>query len=383
MNIVFYTNILTPYRRHFFDLLHEECRKQGDTFKILLMAETEANRNWFYSDLKTDYTYCLPGKTIQIGSAYIHINPTLIKTIKKIQPDIVICGGSYLCPGVWQLVSLRKRNYACYYWSESHLNEKRNYGSLKIKVREALRHWIYSKFDGFCFAGELSKKFIDKYSNKPKKTVFVPNLIEEEKFSKALKYTQQERLDLRNHYGIEQNKIVFLCPARLAPEKGILEFLNLYSLCPDKNNGTILIAGDGVLREQIKAQSKTLGLDVHLLGYQSQEQMISLYAMSDIFLLPSLSDPNPLTCIEALWTGLPMLISRHCGNYPEVIRQGENGYVFSYEDKNTTVNYIQSMLNSSASWREKAGEVSCGIAEDKYNGAKTVSRIIYELKQKE
>lgn len=51
--------------------------------------------------------------------------------------------------------------------------------------------------------------------------------------------------------------------------------------------------------------------------------MIELYSISDVFVLPSISDANPLTCIEALWTELPLFISENCGNYPEVIEQGK------------------------------------------------------------
>lgn len=259
MNIVIYTNILTPYRKGFFDLMAAECERQGDSLKILVMTANESNRTWFYDDFKADYTELLPCKTLHRGSAYVHINPTLMKRIAEIEPDIVICGGNYLCPGVWQIVNRRKRKYSCYYWSESHLNEKRNYGSLKIKIREAIRYRIYSKFDGFCYAGEMSKKFIDKYSGGGKKAVFMPNIIEEEKYKKAREFSQQEKMDLRRHYGIEENQTVFFCPARLSPEKGILEFLDLYSSCPDKAAGTIVIAGDGVLRKQIESYIDNVG----------------------------------------------------------------------------------------------------------------------------
>ena len=48
MQFVVYTNILTPYRLHFFNAMDRELRARGDIFHVLLMAETEPNRNWYY-----------------------------------------------------------------------------------------------------------------------------------------------------------------------------------------------------------------------------------------------------------------------------------------------------------------------------------------------
>jgi glycosyltransferase involved in cell wall biosynthesis len=56
--------------------------------------------------------------------------------------------------------------------------------------------------------------------------------------------------------------------------------------------------------------------------------MLTLYAQADGFCLPSLSDPNPLSVIEALWAGLPLLLSTKVGNHPECLEQGKNGFAF-------------------------------------------------------
>ena len=96
MQFVVYTNILTPYRLHFFNAMDRELRARGDIFHVLLMAETEPNRNWYYEDLKTEYTMLLRHKTFTVSGAYIHWNPDLKHTLQQLRPDVVICAGSYL-----------------------------------------------------------------------------------------------------------------------------------------------------------------------------------------------------------------------------------------------------------------------------------------------
>ena len=108
MNIAIYTNILTPYRKFFYDALYRECKKRGDNFNVLLMADTEPNRNWKYNDLKAEYTILLENKTFAIGETYIHYNKNLKKVLKDLKLDILICAGGYLCPGIWRALKLKK-----------------------------------------------------------------------------------------------------------------------------------------------------------------------------------------------------------------------------------------------------------------------------------
>lgn len=377
MNIAIYTNILTPYRKHFYDALYAECERNGDNFHVLLMASTEPNRNWNYDEYKTEYTMLLDSKTITLGNAYIHINKNLKAVLKNLRLDVIICAGSYLCPGVWDVLAWKKKlGYETFYWSESHLNEIRNYSGIKIRLREVIREKIYKKFDGFWYAGEMSLRFIKKYANENAKMFFMPNLIEEAKYPKAALVTDAEKIILRDKYQVDKANTVFICPARLSSVKGIDRFISLFAKCPDNHKATILVAGDGELKEVIEKKSKDLKVDVRLLGFRSQDSIIELYKLSDIFLLPSLSDPNPLTCIEALWAGLPLFISEHCGNYPEVIRAGENGFVFSYKDSKDAILKLQKVINTDAGWRKNAKCVSQNIANEKYCSNKVVIEIM-------
>lgn len=375
MKIAIYTNILTPYRKYFYDLFYECCSESGHEFNVLVMAETEDNRTWKYADLESSYTTLLDSRTISKGEIYIHINSNLMERIRLLQPDIVVVAGSYLCPGAWEISRNKKKyGYKCLFWSESHLHEQKGNSNIKNAIREIVRKKFYKKYDGFWYAGKLSKEFITKYATSDAKYCFVPNLIDESVYQNSYHMSKTQKQDIRQSLQIENNKKILFCPARLSPVKGILEFLNILEKLNQKQNVVFLIAGDGELKGHIENKAKEKKLDVRLLGNKSQEEMVRLYGVADIFVLPSLSDPNPLTCIEALWAGLPLFISEHCGNYPEVIDSGNNGFVFSYGNIDVASELLEKLLSQSELMREQ----SVCKAINQYNSKAVTKRIIGE-----
>lgn len=379
MNVVLVSNILTPYRKIFYDKLYEIFKENDINFNVIVMADTEPNRKWKYDDYKSNYTKKLKSKSITLKGIYIHINTDIEKTLTNINPDIIIAGSSYLSPTIWRLISLKSRyKYKLYYWNESHLYEKRDYNKVIFKIREDMRKFIFKKFDGFWYAGEYAKELIQKYCKEDKEMIFVPNLIENTKFYKANEFSEDEKNKIKNKLNIERNKFIFICPARLSEVKGIDKFIEKYKGCRNKNNATILIAGEGELKERIEEMIRRYNLDIRLLGYKNEDEMIELYAIADCFLLPSLSDPNPLTCIEALWSGLPLLVSNHVGNSPETIIKGINGYVFNYNEDNF-LNIIENMIDSSQEWISNAKINSLKIAKNTYDCEKEVKRIVNQL----
>lgn len=297
------------------------------------------------------------------------------KFLKKIKPDVVISAGSYLCPGTWKVASLKKKiGYKAYFWSESHLGEVRNFGGVKIRIREKLRKSFYKKYDGFLCPGKLAFSFVNKYASEDAKKIQLPNLVDETVYTKKLSGVNPlcEKLH-------KEGKIILFIPARLTEVKGIGPFLELISKVKNKSMISLIVAGEGKLLEQLKSMAKTLGVEVFFLGPKKQDEVAALYKYTDIFALPSISDASPLTCIEALWSKKPLLVSNHVGNYPEVISQGQNGYMFSYDHKNEAISIIESLTSKDADWLKKAGDISYDIAMKIYDSRKTVKRVKEEL----
>lgn len=379
-SVVLLTNIMTPYRKFFYDELHRELKNRNINFHVVLMARTEPNRNWNYEDYKTEYSILLRGKTVTVGGVFIHINKGIKKLYKKLKPDVVVCAGSYLYPALWETQKLSKKfDYMTYYWSESHLGEVRNYSGLKTKLREGIRKKVIGGFDGFWYAGKLSREFIECYARKNANYIFVSNLINEKKFDAVNSYSIGKRSEIKKLYNIPDGKKVLLTPARLSPVKGIMEFLELYKDVAARSNAIYLIAGDGELKEAIEKFSREHQLDVRLLGYKSEDEMLDLYAIADVFVMPSLSDPNPLTCIEACWCSLPLLVSKHVGNYPELVEEGVNGFVIDYGDTIVSIEKIQEIITADENWYRSAEKYSNSVAAQRYSSENEVYCIVKEM----
>ena len=379
MRIALLTNILSPYRKSFFDELYSELVERNIEFKVFVMANSEKNRTWEYNEFKACYTELLAYKTINISNFQIHLNRNFKKRLLEFRPDILISSGSYLLPAVLTSIKLRSSlRYKLLFWSESHLDEERGYNRLIYALRHCLRMCIYQRFDGFWYAGEKSLEFIKRYCSSESVFHFVPNLINQKDFYKA-NDLRRDKTNLRISRGIPEDRFVLICPARLSHVKGLLPFLRLFSQCKTKFTTTLLIAGDGELRDELQSFIDSHDLDVRLLGHQSQDEMIRLYALADAFLLPSLSDANPLSCIEAIWAGLPLFVSRHVGNYPEIVRQGENGYVFSYQNPDEAIALLDTLASSDSKWLANASKVSLSVATSIYNSEVAVKHLVESM----
>lgn len=379
MKVVLLTNILTPFRIFYYDMLYEEYNRQNIDFSVLVMVPNEPGRTWQYDDFKRKYTTLLKGSLKKISGIDWIVNTDIEQRIVEKNPDVVVCAGSYMNPSVWKAIKLKKKqNYKVLFWSESHLNEKRNYNSAKLWLRNQFRKKVLNGFDGFWYAGKMSKAFIDRYVKTPKKFIFVPNMIEEKVYFEATNYTNEMRQAVREKYQLNTGRKIMFMPVRLAKEKGVLEFLELLNQSANKKMVTLAISGQGCLKELIEKKSAEYGIDVRLLGFQNQKSMVELYAVADIFTLPSLSDPNPLTVIEACWAKKPLLVSEHVGNNPEIVTNGKNGFVFSYERPKEAIGFIDQMLTANEQWLECAGMESLKVAQERYNSQTNVRRVAVE-----
>ena len=108
-----------------------------------------------------------------------------------------------------------------------------------------------------------------------------------------------------------------------------------------KNNIHIDIIGDGPLYSHVKKNLNNLNISHDMLGNLKPEEVAFFLKRSNGFLLPSLIDPNPLSAIEALASGIPLLLSNYCGNINECVVLNKNGWIFNPYDEIEISNTIK------------------------------------------
>lgn len=304
----------------------------------------------------------------------MHFNTGLVKELDAFTPDVVIMAGSYLQPtNLFLLLLQNKYGYKTVFWSESHLNEQRSYGRIKLALRDFLRRQTIGRMDAFWYPGKKAEELIDRYRKEQSIKIQIPNTIDKALFFNDLVVDR----DIFSLPGVDiVGKKILFTPARLSHEKGILEFIEILKDI-DRTLYYWFIAGDGPLREKIQEAIRKYNLNVKLLGLKNQIQIRELYKAADIFLLPSISDANPLTCIEALWMRKPLFVSTSVGNYPEVVNK-DNGYVFSYDNTTSARNFFMEMLLHNKNWYEKAATESYRIAKDMFDINEIANKAISE-----
>lgn len=132
--------------------------------------------------------------------------------------------------------------------------------------------------------------------------------------------------------------------------KGLLEaFQKILAKFP---NARLNLLGDGELMEETKAYAEALGIagNVHFLG--SQSNVYPYLNQADLFLLPSTFEGMPMTIIEAMGTGLPIVASK-VGGVPDMLQNGESGLLVSCDPEETAQAVLTLMENPDL--REKLG----------------------------
>ena len=341
MKLLYITNIPAPYRQKRFNAMAEIFPKYGIDFEVLYMAKIESNRQWMISDDSYNYPYKIfKGIHPTVGRFFAHLNPGLLLRLLKNDYDVAVVGGM-ASPTHWlspfcilghklQIMSVESNLYS--------VNRKKGIGA-KIKS------FLLNKADAYQVTGEPQIEYITYFQPKAKNKKFIrmPNLIDEEVFLEKVDKLKDQKESLRQEFGVLPGAQMWVIPARLIAIKGIIPFLEALK---DYKGFRLFLLGDGPQASLIKSIIKANNLPVSMAGFVQQNEVIRYLAAADLFILPSFKDPSPLTPIEAIAAGLPVMVSRNIGNLKEVLGK-QNGWFFEPGNIEEIKKMVESVLNLS------------------------------------
>jgi glycosyltransferase involved in cell wall biosynthesis len=115
----------------------------------------------------------------------------------------------------------------------------------------------------------------------------------------------------------------------------------------------LLIAGDGSIKAELEDYIKINQLDVVLLGQQNKKKLAAYIKNSVSVVVPSEWHENfPFAITESLFLGTPV-VGSSMGGIPELIKEGNNGYIFSAGDENDLIKKLSLMINQGVKWNEE------------------------------
>jgi glycosyltransferase involved in cell wall biosynthesis len=137
---------------------------------------------------------------------------------------------------------------------------------------------------------------------------------------------------LRQTLGWTDEHVVVGYVGRFVPIKDVDTMLSGFARFASREpRGRLLLVGDGELRTSLEAQVRSLGLDevTRFVGWQ--RDLIQVYGAMDVAGLTSRNEGTPVSVIEALAAGVPV-VATAVGGVPDVIRDGETGVLIPPRD---------------------------------------------------
>jgi glycosyltransferase involved in cell wall biosynthesis len=147
-----------------------------------------------------------------------------------------------------------------------------------------------------------------------------------------------------------ENSPVVLTVARLDKQKG---HTYLLKAAADVPGALFIFAGDGPEKTNLENQARELGLADRVVFLGKRNDIPELLNGCDIFVLPSLYEGLPLSIMEAMAAGKPVVAS-DIGGVNELVRDGETGYLVPPGDTQALAHGINTLVSDPALARKMA-----------------------------
>lgn len=339
--IILLTETISPYRIPVFNALAERL---GGQFLVLFFGESEKRRQWriYREKIKFRYAVLMHFLLQGRGSEPYFLNPSILYKLIKYAPSIIITSGYY------NLSSLLAVLYAKYFrrriilWCEGNKYEER----INYPLAEAYKGWFVRNCSEYIVPGKASFEYLLSLGAAVEKIWIAPNAVDNDYFSQACDQHREAKDAFKKAKGYPEKIILYV--GRLIDQKGILDLLRAFQIisAPQPNLGLVFIGnGDGEARYRDFCKTNNMG-NIFFEGFAYQEELPAYYAIADVFVLPSHSEPWGLVLNEAMACKLPVICSNVTGAAKDLIINGENGYIYEKGNVRELSEAIKKVLDS-------------------------------------
>ena len=208
---------------------------------------------------------------------------------------------------------------------------------IKKQLKNRLKGYLHHKaIDRFIGVSSYTARHIVKDLGKvvARKTGVIYNGIDTSVFKKR-----------KSHDLKPEGKVQFVVVSHLRESKGLQDLIDALSMLkPEVQNELhITVYGEGPLEEGLKQQAKDKAVD-HLLTFRgSSSEIPKILADYEYLIQPTYMECFSLSILESLSANVPVITTTVGGN-PEIITDGENGFLFRPKDKDALARIISEVV---------------------------------------
>lgn len=178
----------------------------------------------------------------------------------------------------------------------------------------------------------------------------------------------EEEKKLRGRFDIGTKKVI-LYVGRLVKQKGLEYLIEAFSkLRKERDDVTLIIAGEGESRSELELLSKNLGIgdSIYFAGFVLNAELPPYYVLCDVCVVPSITyikaDIWVRTINDAMSAGKPVIATDAVGAAFDMIRDGINGFIVPEKDSEALYKALKKII-SEPQLAQKMGEESKRILE--------------------
>lgn len=260
--------------------------------------------------------------------------PTLEFELEKFHPDAIITYGNF-----------QKFQRVCHKWANTNkiplvyivdAENRQHRVWFKKFIKFFTLRLYFKKINYFFTVGNANEEYYRLYGVNPNSFIRMHYPIDVEVYTKVFDKKESHRKAIREKLGISQDMFVISVVGKLVEWKNQSHLIDLLAKLESKGKKAhVIILGTGNTMEELKSKSEILKLNkVHFAGFVDPLDLPKYYAASDLYLHPARIEPHSLAISEAIFMGLPVVLSDRCGSYGESddVQVGKNGFVYKFGD---------------------------------------------------
>jgi glycosyltransferase involved in cell wall biosynthesis len=257
-------------------------------------------------------------------------NPSLVARVRAWRPDAVLLWGYNYLSLLGLILRWRRRDGPLLLRGDSHRLLRR--GGAAEALRRGIIAGIFRRFSGFLYVGSANRDYFSYHGVGGERLFHVPHAVENDRFFAASGAASEEARRWRAELGIPVEHLVVLFAGKFERKKRPLDLLEAFRTVRLRDT-SLLFVGAGELERDLREAARGVA-NVHFAPFQNQTGMPRVYAVADLFVLPSFGATETwgLAVNEAMCMGRAVVVSDHVGCAADLVVPRVNGLVFPAGD---------------------------------------------------